>query len=157
MNAVVQRDVTGCGIACVAALSGVTYRQAQSVAHGLGISAEDPRLWSDTAYVRTLLHHYGIRTADKEQPFDAWDTLQDLALLALKWHLNVIALLALGRVLPRTAWGCCTGPKARTPHESTYRLRSHETKVVHRNPASRHGAQENQAYASLDTAGLSSA
>src|SRR5687767_8038608 len=64
--------------------------------------------------------------------------------------------LALGGVLPRTAWGCYTGPKARTPHESAYRLRSHETKVVHRNPASRHGAQENQAYAQLNAAGLSS-
>jgi hypothetical protein len=86
MNAVVQRDVTGCGIACVAALSGVTYSQARSVAHGLGISAEDPRLWSDTKYVRTLLHHYDIRAADKEQPFHSWNALPDVALLAIKWR-----------------------------------------------------------------------
>jgi ABC-type bacteriocin/lantibiotic exporter with double-glycine peptidase domain len=86
MKPVIQQDVTGCGIASVATLARVTYRQAQSVAHGLGISAEDTRLWSDTAYVRTLLHHYGIRAADKEQPFHSWDTLPNLALLAIKWH-----------------------------------------------------------------------
>jgi ABC-type bacteriocin/lantibiotic exporter with double-glycine peptidase domain len=86
MKTVIQQEVTGCGIASVAMLAGVTYLQAQRVAHRLDISAQDPRLWSDTAYVRTLLHHYGIRTADKEQPFDTWDTLPNLALLALKWH-----------------------------------------------------------------------
>jgi hypothetical protein len=87
MNAVVQQDVTGCGIACVVTLAGVTYRQARSVAHGLGISPKDPRLWCDTAYVRTLLHHYGIRTADKEQRFHSWNALPDVALLAIKWRL----------------------------------------------------------------------
>lgn len=86
MKPVIQQDVTGCGIASVATLAGVTYRQAQAVAQQLGISAEDPRLWSDTTYVRTLLRHYGVRASDKEQPFHSWNKLPNLALLAIKWH-----------------------------------------------------------------------
>jgi hypothetical protein len=86
MKPVIQQDVTGCGIASIAAIVGATYRQVQSVAHGLGISADDPRLWSDTTYVRSLLRHYGVRTSDKEQPFRSWDTLPSRALLAIKWH-----------------------------------------------------------------------
>lgn len=86
MEPVLQQDLTGCGIASVATLAGVTYRQAQSVAQRLGISVDDTRLWSDTAYVRMLLRHYGIRASDKEQPFHLWETLPDLALLAIKWR-----------------------------------------------------------------------
>ena len=86
IKTVIQQDITGCGIASVAALASVTYKQVQAVAHRLGISVEDTRLWSDTTYVRTLLRHYGVRASDKEQPFHSWDTLPNLALLAIKWH-----------------------------------------------------------------------
>jgi hypothetical protein len=61
MKAVLQQEATGCGIASVATLAGVTYRHVQRAADQFGISAQDDRLWSDTAYVRTLLRHYGIR------------------------------------------------------------------------------------------------
>jgi hypothetical protein len=86
MKPVIQQEVTGCGIASVATLAGVTYTQAQSVAQQLGISVKDTRLWSDTKYVRTLLRHYGVLASDKERPFVSWDTLPNLALLAIKWH-----------------------------------------------------------------------
>jgi ABC-type bacteriocin/lantibiotic exporter with double-glycine peptidase domain len=86
MNPVVQEEVTGCGIASVAALAGVTYKQAKAVAERLGIQVSDSRLWSDTAFVRTLLKHYGIDAEPQEQPFRSWKTLPPLALLASKWH-----------------------------------------------------------------------
>ncbi len=87
MRVVIQQEVTGCGIATVAMLAGVTYESTQRVAHRLDISAQDPELWSDTKYVRTLLRHYGVRASDKEQPFHSWDALPDLALLAIKWRM----------------------------------------------------------------------
>lgn len=88
MNPVTQEEISGCGIASVAALAGVTYRQAQAVANQLGIHAEDTRLWSDTRYVRTLLTHYGLRASPNEIPFRSWESLPALALLATKWHLE---------------------------------------------------------------------
>jgi len=86
MKPVVQLDRTGCGIASVAALAGVSYRQARLVANRLGISAGDSRLWSETHHVRRLLKEYGIRSASAQVPFTSWEALPVLALLAVKWH-----------------------------------------------------------------------
>ena len=86
MKPVVQLERTGCGIASVAALAGVSYRQAQRVANRLGIYADNPKLWSETGYVRRLLKRYGIKPARTEMLFTSWEALPDLALLAVKWH-----------------------------------------------------------------------
>ena len=82
---VVQRERTGCGIASAAAIAGVSYARANSVAASLDISARDRRLWSETAHVRRLLGRFSARTA-VEQPFPGWNNLPDLALLSIKWH-----------------------------------------------------------------------
>ena len=86
MKPVVQLERTGCGIASMAVLAGVTYPQAKRVANRLGIFADDPRLWSETDHVRKLLKEYGFRSARTEVPFTSWKALPDLALLAIKWH-----------------------------------------------------------------------
>lgn len=86
MNPVIQEEISGCGIASCAALAGITYAQAKETANALGIYAEDTALWSDTEYVRTLLRALGITVAPTETPFDAWESLPDKALLAIKWH-----------------------------------------------------------------------
>lgn len=86
MNPVIQEDTTGCGIASVATLAGVSYREVKDVASQLGIQSTDSRLWSDTAFVRNLLSHYGLQADPKEQPFKSWHRLPPLALLAIKWH-----------------------------------------------------------------------
>ncbi|UQI42198.1 hypothetical protein [Vreelandella venusta] len=86
MNPVVQEEISGCGIAACAALAGITYTQAKATANALGIYAEDTALWSDTEYVRRLLCTLGITAAPTETPFEAWSTLPDKALLAIKWR-----------------------------------------------------------------------
>lgn len=86
MKPVAQEERTGCGIASVAALAGVGYARARAKANKLGIFAEDPKLWSDTEYVRTLLTQFGMSASSKEQKFVSWEQLPDLALLAIKWH-----------------------------------------------------------------------
>jgi hypothetical protein len=77
---------TGCGIASVAVLAGVTYRQAKQAANRLGIFAEDRRLWSETHHVRRLLREYRFRTSSRKTPFVSWSMVPDRALLAIKWH-----------------------------------------------------------------------
>jgi hypothetical protein len=86
VKAVIQEEVSGCGIAAVAALAGVSYGQAKRRANGLGIEAQDRSLWSDTDYVRRLLKTYGLHASSGEIPFSDWETLPDRALLAIKWH-----------------------------------------------------------------------
>lgn len=86
MKPVVQLDRTGCGIASVAALAGVSYKEAKRLAHHMGISAADSRLWGDTRLVRRLLSRCRFRVSPNEMPFESWSALPDLALLAIKWH-----------------------------------------------------------------------
>ena len=88
MKPVVQLERTGCGIASVAALVGLSYSETKAVANSLGISAQDESLWSETSHVRKLLHHWGIPADSREIPFHSWEALPDLALLSLKWHLE---------------------------------------------------------------------
>ncbi len=84
---VVQLEPTGCGIASAAAIAGWSYGRARSVARSLGIEAADPRLWSTTTPVRTLVRRAGF-AAGPETPFRSWKALPDLALLSIKWHLE---------------------------------------------------------------------
>ena len=86
MKPVMQEEKTGCGIASSAAIAGISYNEAKEIANGMGISAEDQALWSDTQYVRSLLAELGFRTGKKEIPFKSWESLPDCALLSLKWH-----------------------------------------------------------------------
>ncbi|MDR4469683.1 MAG: hypothetical protein MRJ68_15550 [Nitrospira sp.] len=86
MKAVVQQEPTGCGIASVAALAGVSYTAAKRVANQMGISAADSRLWSETTHVRRLLKRYRLRASRGETPFVSWPALPSQALLAIKWH-----------------------------------------------------------------------
>ena len=85
---VVQLDRTGCGIAASAAIAGLGYREAKSIAKSIGIRVEDEALWSNTAHVRRLLRRLGIRARAGETPFRSWRALPDLALLSTKWHLE---------------------------------------------------------------------
>lgn len=86
MKPVVQLERTGCGIASVAAVAGVSYRKAKSTANRLGIFAEDSRLWSKTQPVRRLVKKFHLHASGKEMPFESWSALPDLALLAVKWY-----------------------------------------------------------------------
>ena len=81
-----QLERTGCGIASVAVLAGVSYKAAQRTARRLGIVAADDRLWSYTAHVRRLLKRYGLTAHRWETPFSSWSALPSKALLAVKWH-----------------------------------------------------------------------
>lgn len=86
MKPVVQLEQTGCGIAAVAAIAGVSYRHAQRTANRIGIFATDRRLWSETTHIRRLVQEYRLPTVLAQQPFRSWRNLPDVALLAIKWH-----------------------------------------------------------------------
>lgn len=85
-NPVIQEETTGCGIAAAACILGKTYAEMKSTANALGIRASDESLWSDTQHVRHMLSDAGVETSEVEIPFDSWDALPELALLAIKHH-----------------------------------------------------------------------
>lgn len=89
LTPIIQKEPTGCGIACAAILSGISYDEAKKTATRLGIHASDENLWSETTHVRRLLTELGIKTSREETDFSDWDALPDLALLAIKYHLEI--------------------------------------------------------------------
>ena len=118
MRPVVQEERTGCGIAAVATLARVTYKDARRAAERLGIVASDPRLWSDSAHVHRLLAQYDMAAARSERPFRSWKALPPVALLAIKWH----------RVKGRAFWHWVVfrrGPDGPVVFDSKRSLRSH--------------------------------
>lgn len=44
MKPVIQEEKTGCAIASAAAIAGITYKQANKIARGLGVCTDDPTL-----------------------------------------------------------------------------------------------------------------
>ena len=88
MKLIIQQERTGCAIASSAALAGISYKKAKSIANGLGVYAEDPSLWSETNYIRKILKKLNIKTSKTETPFKSWEALPERALLAIKWHLE---------------------------------------------------------------------
>lgn len=86
LKPVIQEETTGCGIASVANILGKTYAEMKAIANTMGIYASDKALWSDTQYVRRMLSSAGFNTSSDEIPFKSWDTLPELALLAIKHH-----------------------------------------------------------------------
>lgn len=88
MKIVVQEESSGCGIASVAMLAGVSYQHAKEKANSLGIFSEDQKLWSQTGYVRRLLREYSIPASQGETPFASWDALPNIALVSLKWRIE---------------------------------------------------------------------
>lgn len=83
---IVQEETTGCGIASIANILGKTYSEMKAIANAMGIYASDKSLWSDTQYVRRLLSSAGVQISQNEVPFESWQALPDLALLAIKHH-----------------------------------------------------------------------
>jgi len=88
MKPVIQQELTGCGIACAAAIAGITYTKAKQIANRMGIYANDPSLWSDPRHISILLNEMGIRTSENQKTFKNWQSLPDCALLSTKWHLE---------------------------------------------------------------------
>jgi len=88
MKPVKQLEKSGCGIASVAAIAGFPYAKVKAIANGMGIFTTDPKLWSETSYVRRLLKRFEIKTGARELRFRSWDELPHLALLSIKWHLE---------------------------------------------------------------------
>ena len=83
---VVQLEPTGCGIASVAAIAGLSYSRARAIANSMGVFARDRALWSRTGYVRRLLRRMGYAAGRGETLFRSWRALPDLCLLSIKWH-----------------------------------------------------------------------
>jgi ABC-type bacteriocin/lantibiotic exporter with double-glycine peptidase domain len=86
MKLVIQKEKTGCGIASVAMLAGISYSKAKGIAEEIGVYSDDSELCSDSSYVIKLCQKLKIKISKDQTPFKDWSSLPDRALLAIKWH-----------------------------------------------------------------------
>src|SRR4051812_10702487 len=105
MKPVFQADLTGCGIASVAALTGKSYAHVKRIATSLGIAVTDSALWSDPAPMGRLLARFGC-VIDPPRAFTSWNALPQHALLAIKWHREKTGPAWHWVVFVREAKGC---------------------------------------------------
>lgn len=64
MRKVIQKDEYGCGAACLAMLTGMTYKKAVRSIYG-----QDEVDYTGTTEIRLALEKYGITLSKKRQPF----------------------------------------------------------------------------------------
>ena len=89
---VVQKDSTGCGIACAAMLSGTTYRRAKLLAIDLGIASDRPPYYTSSRDLSLLLRKLGLEPS-RGRRLSRWESLQCLSVVGINhndetdtWH-----------------------------------------------------------------------
>jgi len=91
---VVQEDKTGCGLACIAMLAGVCYKEAKKAAlDNLKFRTKD-EFYTGTGQLKELAAHFNIEIEGKRRrKFRNWSELPDVAIVSINpkennkyWH-----------------------------------------------------------------------
>jgi ABC-type bacteriocin/lantibiotic exporter with double-glycine peptidase domain len=92
MRRKIQRDVTGCGLACVSMLAGVTYASVKSRAIALGLVESRGPFYTCSADLRKLLLSFDL-TSKQGRKVTSWQSVSTLAIVAINhqaasdtWH-----------------------------------------------------------------------
>ena len=92
---VVQVDSTGCGIACVAMITGKFYKDIKQVGLENDIFSTKKALYTDTADIVKMLKILGIPT-EKGRKVSNWDTIKSISIVGINyressdtWHWEV--------------------------------------------------------------------
>ena len=85
LRRIIQNDRFGCGLACVAMLAGITYRQACTAADERGWYAEIRRSGTSTRQMRMLLADCGVLT-DKARRIKSWNKFSEIGLIGTQNH-----------------------------------------------------------------------
>jgi len=82
----VQKDQTGCGIACVAMLSGITYLKARKLATELGeVPDEKGRYYTQSWQLRHILSELGV-SSRKGRKVSKWRSINCLSIVGINYR-----------------------------------------------------------------------
>lgn len=95
LRRIIQQDRNGCGLACVAMLAGISYRQACAIAEQRGWYVDIRRNGTPTHRLRKLLLDCGVRTNPAVRT-NRWERFSDLAIVATRAHWVVFERKAVG-------------------------------------------------------------
>lgn len=85
MRRIIQEDKTGCGLACIAMLSGRKYKEIRKVAvteHGFD---EDGEFYTQTKHLTALGQRFGLEIGSRRRKFKDYSSLPDRAILAINY------------------------------------------------------------------------
>lgn len=85
LRRIIQQDRNGCGLACVAMLAGISYRQACAIAEQRGWYADIRKNGMPTHRLRKLLRDSGVRTNPAVRT-SRWERFSDLAIVCTNSH-----------------------------------------------------------------------
>ena len=141
MKPVIQKDQTGCGLACVATVSGVSYQEVKKVAAQLGIEVQDSRLWSDTKYVRTPPQTLQHRNISSHTVISLLGCPPPAGLIGYQMaHHKGSRFLALDRVLARLKRTGGAGPQSISEKQYPHRFWANAPEMVYDHPSRRPGS-----------------
>ncbi|MDO8908424.1 MAG: cysteine peptidase family C39 domain-containing protein [Pseudohongiella sp.] len=92
LKRVIQKDSTGCGIACVAMIAGISYGEAKRTAIAHGIVKKRPPYYTTSGELTELLRKFH-RGATKGRKLSKWESLDRLSIVGINfssthgtWH-----------------------------------------------------------------------
>lgn len=90
MRRIKQLDDTGCGLACVAMITGKTYNQIKQKAIQTNSLAQKGEYFTKPKHLRSLLKEFGISTGNAHA-HKHWESLPSLAIIGINfnsysWH-----------------------------------------------------------------------
>ena len=84
---IVQKDSTGCGIACVAMLCGNTYSQVKAIATDFGFVPNNYGHSTESWQLRELLSHFGVKS-DRGRRLSHWHSLNCFCIVGINYNKN---------------------------------------------------------------------
>lgn len=86
MRRVVQKDSSGCGIACAAMLGGVTYLRARKKAVELGLVPDgDGDYYTESWQLRTLLSELGVNSK-RGRKVGQWSSIKSASIVGINYR-----------------------------------------------------------------------
>jgi ABC-type bacteriocin/lantibiotic exporter with double-glycine peptidase domain len=83
---IIQENPTGCGIACVAMLAGLSYEKVIKVAHGLfGWPKSQRTFYTSSAQLGELLETFGVES-QRGRAVRSWESLPNRAIAGINYN-----------------------------------------------------------------------
>jgi ABC-type bacteriocin/lantibiotic exporter with double-glycine peptidase domain len=84
---ILQEDTTGCGLACVAMVTGSTYAKVKAAAIRLGIAARGEPCYTVANDLARLMREFGMHPS-KEKMITSWPPLKHPSIVAINLQKN---------------------------------------------------------------------
>jgi ABC-type bacteriocin/lantibiotic exporter with double-glycine peptidase domain len=88
MKRVLQEDPTGCGIACLAMLAGLSYKEVKAICQALPKFQELGHFYTRPEDLRSIAVAIGVTLSKRYLNFTGWDRVADLAIVAINYKIK---------------------------------------------------------------------